>query len=81
MSAKLYYTVALEWDGRVTVGSFGGRNAAEERRFAATCRREVFAVTTDFDQAQALRARIDVHRQASPDWRRQLGLPAPSGPA
>ena len=77
MPAKLYYTVALEWDGSVTVGSFGGRTAADERRFAATCRREAFAVTTDFDLAQALRARIDVCRQASPDWRRRLGLPAP----
>lgn len=62
MASTLFFCVVQDYDGSWSVSSFGGKNKAEEKRFALSMNKRCTLVTTDHDEAQ---------RRAA--WERQYG--------
>lgn len=61
LAYRLFYSAVEDYEGVVSVCSFGGRSAAEERRFALTMYRHVYYTGRDrdiaFREAQNVRNR------------------------
>jgi hypothetical protein len=57
-TSKLYFCVIEDYNGAISVSSFGGSNRVEERRFARTCSKTIYLITTDHDEAQRIATRL-----------------------
>ncbi len=51
---SIYYTVVENYDGTITVNSFGGKDKKQEQKFALSMYRKVYGVFYTYGEASRL---------------------------